>query len=197
MEICVCVKRVPVPGGRVPLTADARAIDTRALGFTISPHEECAVEEAVRLVERLGGSTTVVTLGPAAAEAQLRDAMALGPERAVLLETDGEEWDPGATAKALVDAIRDAEAETGRFDLILLGQEAADSADYQVPVRVGHLLGRPVATGINSLAVDATTADDAGTAAAGRAVPDGWDRLHVPLPAVLSVREGLNLPRYP
>src|SRR6185295_10069267 len=81
MEILVCVKRVPATGGRINLTADGQAIDTRFLGFTVSPHEECAVEEAVRIVEAQGGSSAVLTLGPTAAEDQLRDAMAIGVER--------------------------------------------------------------------------------------------------------------------
>ena len=89
MRILVLVKRVPATGGRIVLTADGQDIDTRHLGFTISPHEECAVEEAVRIVEAGGGSTVVMTLGPAEAAEQLRDAIALGIEEAVLLETDG------------------------------------------------------------------------------------------------------------
>jgi len=64
MDILVCVKRVPATGGKITLTSDARAIDTRYASFTVSPHEECAVEEAIRLVEAKGGSTTVLTLGP-------------------------------------------------------------------------------------------------------------------------------------
>ena len=84
--------------------ADAQEIDTRYLGFTISPHEECAVEEAVQLIEARGGSAMVLTLGPTAAEEQLRDAIAMGATRAVLLETDGREWDPGATAQAPSDS---------------------------------------------------------------------------------------------
>ena len=78
MEILVCVKRVPTVGGVLTLTADKRAIDTKTSGFAISPHEECAVEEAVRLVERFGGSVTVASLGPVAAEEQLRACLALG-----------------------------------------------------------------------------------------------------------------------
>ena len=102
MEILVCVKRVPTVGGAITLTADGRAIDTTVSGFTISPHEECAVEEAVRLVERFGGSVTVVTLGPAEAEEQLRACLALGASAAVLLETAaGAEIGPVATAAAL------------------------------------------------------------------------------------------------
>ena len=114
MNILACVKRVPATGGRINLTADARDIDTRYLGFVVSPHEECAVEEAVRIVEAQGGTTTVMTLGPAEAADQLRDAMAIGVDRAVHLETDGSDWDPVATAAALTAAIRDLEAASGR-----------------------------------------------------------------------------------
>src|SRR6202021_3260105 len=88
MKILVCVKRVPTVGGATTLTADGQAIDTKASGFTISPHEECAVEEAVRLVERFGGSVTVVTLGPAVAEEQLRACLALGASAAGLIEPE-------------------------------------------------------------------------------------------------------------
>ena len=101
MNVLVCVKRVPITGGKIVLTGDERAIETRHLGFTISPHEECGVEEAVRIVEQHGGSPTVVTLGPAEAEEQLRDQLALGADRAVHLVTDGSDWDPEATAAAL------------------------------------------------------------------------------------------------
>src|SRR6266581_7652687 len=102
MNILVCVKRVPATGGTITLTPDGQDIDSRYLGFTVSPHEECAAEEAVRIVEAHGGSSTVMTLGPAAAEDQLRDALAIGVDRAVLIETDGREWDPVATADAIV-----------------------------------------------------------------------------------------------
>src|SRR3972149_2964287 len=117
MNILVCVKRVPATGGKVTLTPGEQEIDTRYLGFTVSPHEECAVEEAVRLIEKHGGSTAVLTLGPEAASEQLRDAMAMGVDRAILLETDGREWDAAATAGAIVATVR-AQAAAGRdFDL--------------------------------------------------------------------------------
>src|SRR4029079_17383397 len=106
MRILALVKRVPATGGRISLTDDGRAIDTRFLGFVVSPHEECAVEEAVRLIEANGGESVVMTLGPAEAADQLRDALAIGIDRAVLLETDGSDWDPLATATALTEAVR-------------------------------------------------------------------------------------------
>lgn len=192
MEILVCVKRVPATGGRINLTADGQAIDTRFLGFTVSPHEECAVEEAVRIVEAQGGSSTVLTLGPAEAEEQLRDAMAVGIDRAVLLETDGREFDAVATADAIVTAIRDQETAHGPFDLVLFGNEAADTGDFQVGIRVAVALGRPVVNGIKSLAI----AD--GRATVRREAPGGgWETYELPLPVVIGVKEGLNLPRYP
>ena len=98
MDVLVAVKRVPITGGRIVLTDDAQAIDTRHLGFTISPHEECAAEEAVRLIEAHGGASTVLTLGPPEAEEQLRDALAIGIDDAIHLVTGEEEWDPQATA---------------------------------------------------------------------------------------------------
>ena len=147
MNILVCVKRVPATAGKITLTADEQAIDTRYLGFTVSPHEECAVEEAVRIVEAHGGTSTVLTLGPEEATDQLREAMAVGIDRAILLQTDGGEWGAVATAAAIAEAIRAREAADGPFDLILLGNEAADTGDYQVGVRVAVALDRPFVTG--------------------------------------------------
>ena len=192
MRVLVCVKRVPATGGRIVLTPDGSDIDVRYLGFTVSPHEECAVEEAVRLVEAHGGSSAVLTLGPAAAEEQLRDAMAIGIDRAILLETDGRDWDPVATADAIVEAIRAQEAAGGPFDLILFGNESADSGGFQVGIRTATALGRPCVTGAKSL-----RPDDSRVVARREATGGGWESFVVPLPAVISVKEGINLPRYP
>jgi electron transfer flavoprotein beta subunit len=191
VKVLACVKRVPMTGGRIVLTGDAQAIETRHLGFTISPHEECGVEEAIRLVEANGGESVVLTLGPADAEEQLRDAMAIGADRAIHLVTDADEWDPQATASAIIDAIRADEAESGPFDLVFFGNESADSGNYQVGIRVAHALGRPVATGLKGVTVDG------GTARCEQEVAGGRDVYDLPLPAVVSVKEGLNFPRFP
>jgi electron transfer flavoprotein beta subunit len=191
MRILVCVKRVPATGGQITLTADQREIDTRFLGFTVSPHEECATEEAVRIVEAHGGTTAVLTLGPESAVDQLRDAMAIGIDQAILLETDGSDWDPGATAKAIVDAIRDLETSGGPFDLILFGNESADSGGFQVGIRVAVALDRPCVTGAKGIALDG------GSVTVRRQAASGWEEYDVGLPALISVREGINLPRYP
>jgi len=191
MRILVLAKRVPATGGRIVLTGDGKAIDTRYLGFVVSPHEECAEEEAIRIIEKYGGESVVLTLGPAEAADQLRDAMAIGIDRAVLLQTDGSDWDPMATASAITDAIRTLEAEGGVFDLILVGNESADSGGFQVGIRIAVALDRPVVTGMKALEIDG------GVARARRPVSGGFDIYELPLPAVVGVREGINLPRYP
>jgi electron transfer flavoprotein beta subunit len=188
VNVLVCVKRVPLTGGKIVLTDDERAIQTRHLGFTISPHEECGAEEAVRLVEQQGGSSTVLTLGPPEAEEQLRDVMAIGVDRAIHLVTDGGEWDPQATAAAIVDAVR---AEPEPYDLIMFGNESADSGNYQVAIRVACSLGMPCVTGVKGI-----SAQD-GTLRCEQEVAGGRDVYLVPAPAVVTVKEGLNLPRYP
>ncbi len=185
MNVLICVKRVPLTGGRIVLTDDQRAISTRHLGFTISPHEECAAEEAVRLVERHGGSSTVLTLGPPEAEEQLRDQMAIGVERALHLVSGGEEWDPQATAQAIVTAIR---AQAEPYDLLLFGNESADAGNYQVPIRVAHALGLPCVTGVKALEVRD------GRVRLEQEVPGGRDVYEVALPAVVSVKVRLKLP---
>ena len=106
MNVLVCVKRVPLTGGKITLTDDERAIQTRHLGFTVSPHEECGAEEAVRLIEQHGGTSAVLTLGPPEADEQLRDLMAIGVDGAIHLVTGGGEWDPQGTARAIVEAVR-------------------------------------------------------------------------------------------
>ena len=188
MNILVCVKRVPLTGGKIVLTDDARAISTKHLGFTVSPHEECGAEEAVRIVERLGGESVVLTLGPPEAEEQLRDMMAIGVDRAIHLISDGSEWDPQATASAIADAIK---ADGTQFDLILFGNESADAGNYQVAIRLANKLGLPVVTGVKGISVEGTAVR------LEQEVSGGRDIYEVSTPVVVTVKEGLNLPRYP
>jgi electron transfer flavoprotein beta subunit len=189
------VKRVPAPGARITLTADRQGIDTKNLGFAVSPHEECAVEGAIRLVEEHGGSATVLTLGAAEADEQLRYAVSVGVNAAVHIThhtlAGGADWDAQATARALAAAIAALESADGPFDLILFGNESADSGGFQVGVRVARALGRAIVNGIKGIVV----AD--GVVTAQRESSDGFEVYQLALPAVLGVKEGLNLPRYP
>jgi electron transfer flavoprotein beta subunit len=191
MRFLVCVKRVPAPGARIVLTEDGRSIEAGHLSFTTSPHEECAVEAAVELKEEVGGTVTVLTMGPEESEEQLRYAASVGADVAILIPTDGSDIDPQATAAGILDAVQTAEADDGPFDLILFGNESADSGGFQIGIRVAHGLGRPVVSGIKNLELED------GSIQARREVSNGFEVYRVPLPAVVAVKEGINLPRYP
>ena len=192
MRILVCVKRVPAPGSRINVTDDGQNVDTAHLGFTTSPHEECAVEEAAQIIEREGGDVVVLTVGPSDAEEQLRYAASVGGTGFVLVPNDsGHDWDPQRTASVITQAVNEIEAADGAFDLILFGNESADAGGYQVGIRVAHALGRPVVNGVKGIDVR-----DGGFTAR-REVDAGYEVYELDGPAVMGVKEGINLPRYP
>ena len=191
MNIMVCIKRVPDVGSKFRLAEDGQAIDTTSLGFTISPHEECAVEEAISIIEKTGGNATVLTLGPAEAEEQLKDSLARGMTDAILLETDLLEWDPSQTAQAIIEAIKVEEDKNGRFDLLMFGSESADSGNAQIGIRVAHGLDRPIICGLKDLTVKDSEI------IGKRDIPNGMEIYKTTLPAVVTIKEGINLPRYP
>jgi electron transfer flavoprotein beta subunit len=191
MQVLVCVKRVPGASAEVVLTADEQSVDTRHVGWTLSPHEECAVEAAVRVVEEHGGTASALTLGPAEAVGQLRDALAVGADRAVHVEADAERWGPADVATAIADVARAAEEAGSPFDLLLFGNDAGDTGDYQVGIRVAYALGLPVVAGIRSLSIDGGVLTAVGDG------PDGVEVYQLPLPAVVTVKEGGVNPRYP
>ena len=191
MNILVCIKQIPDVGGKIKLSDDSRNIDTKNLEFTISPHEECAVEQAIQLVNQEGGSTTVLTLGIAGSEEQLRDSLARGMDKGVLLHTDNNNWNANQTANAITDTIRKLESDNGIFDLILFGGESADRGNAQVGILVAQTLDRPSVNGINGLEIAGNMA------LVKRDCDDGIENYELDLPAVLSVRDGMNLPRFP
>ncbi|GAA4793442.1 electron transfer flavoprotein subunit beta/FixA family protein [Actinomycetospora chlora] len=187
MDVLVCVKRVPAVGAEILLTPDATAIDTRHLGFTLGPHEECAVEEAARLAARTGGSAGVLTVGGPETEEQLRYAVSMGADHAVRVDAPGADGDPEAVAAAITDALR----ALPPYDLVLFGAASADAGHAQVGVRVAHALRRPVVGGVKGIE------PGDGSVSLRREAGDGVAVYEAPLPAVAAVLEGLNLPRYP
>jgi electron transfer flavoprotein beta subunit len=142
----------------------------------------------VQLIEQHGGSVTLLTLGTPEAEEQLREQLAIGADRAIIALTDGTEPDSQATAAGLVEAIQQ---DGTAFDVILLGSESADIGGYQTGIRIAHALGLPVVTNAKGLVI----AD--GVARCERAVGSEREVYEVPLPAVITVKDGLNIPRYP
>ncbi|MDX6302856.1 MAG: electron transfer flavoprotein beta subunit [Nocardioidaceae bacterium] len=191
-NVLVCIKRVPDLGGEITLTADGMSVDDTSLGHTVSPHEECAVELAISVAKDTGGEATVLTLGSAEAIEQLRNALAVGCTGAVLLEADPGANGPADVAAAIAELVRAHEAAGTTYDLVLLGNDASDTGDFQVGVRLSYLLDRPVVAGVSTLSVGD------GTVTARGGSPDGGTEIfEVPLPAVLTVMEGGIEPRYP
>lgn len=190
-NVLVCIKRVPHSSGEVLLSEDAQSVDARHVGYTVSPHEECAVELAVQVAGATDGQATVLSVGPADAIEQLRNAIAVGCSGAVLIEADIETFGPVDIAAAIADLVRARAAEGTTYDLILLGNDAADTGDFQVGVRLGYALARPVLTGISTCEVH-----DDGLVARGDG-PEGTEIFEVPLPAVVAVVEGGVAPKYP
>ncbi len=191
-DVLVCIKRVPDLGGEITLTADAMAVDDTSLGHTVSPHEDCAVELAIQTAQDTGGTATVMTLGSAEAVEQLRNALALGCTAALHVEADGTAYGPADVAAAIADVVRAQEAAGTTYDLILLGNDASDTGDFQVGIRLSYLLDRPVVAGISTLGVDGDK-----VVARGQGPDGGTEIFEVPLPAVLTVMEGGVESRYP
>ncbi|MFB6224095.1 MAG: electron transfer flavoprotein beta subunit/FixA family protein [Haloarcula sp.] len=190
MDTVACIKRVPDTGAKITLTDDEQQIDTSHLGFTISPHEECAVEEAIQMAEDHDGTATVLSLGPEDAAEQLRTGLAMTADEATLLETDGNEWRPREAASAIADAVRGESGEGPAFDLLLFGNESGDVANHQVGVRVAETLDVPFVTGVTDLTVEGETV------IARRDVTGGTEVYELDIPAAVGVKEGLNEPRY-
>jgi electron transfer flavoprotein beta subunit len=188
----VCIKRVPDLGGEISLTSDAMSVDDSSLGHTISPHEDCAVELAVQTARDTDGEATVLTLGSSEAVEQLRHALALGCTRAVLIEADAASHGPADVAAAIADVVKAHQEAGTTYDLVLVGNDASDTGDFQVGTRLAYLLDRPVVAGVSTLSVTG----DFVTARAS--APDGGAEVYdVALPAVLTVLEGGVEPRYP
>jgi electron transfer flavoprotein beta subunit len=191
VNVLVCIKRVPDFSGEVLLAEDGQSADARFVGFTLSDYDSCAIELAVQLASAGGGQATVLTVGSPDAVEQLRSALGVGCTAAVLVEADPVALGPADVAREIAAVVRDHEAAGTAYDLVLLGNDAADSGDFQVGIRLAHELDRPVVTGIKLASVDGTTANLQGDG------PEGLESYAVPLPSVVTVVEGGVEPRYP
>jgi electron transfer flavoprotein beta subunit len=191
-NVLVCIKRVPDLGGEIRLTPDGMSVDDTSLGHTVSPHEECAVELAISVATDTGGSATVLTVGSSESVEQLRNALALGCTAAVLVEAQPSAYGPADVAAAIAEVVRAHEAAGTTYDLVLLGNDASDTGDFQVGIRLSYLLDRPVVAGVSTMSVEGDR-----VTARGQSPDGGTEVFEVPLPAVLTVMEGGIEPRYP
>ena len=190
MKILVMIKQVPDTATQVKVGSDPRAIDTAGVTWIVSPYDEYAVEEALRIKEKRGqGEVVTVSLGPDRVKEALRSCLAMGADRAIhLLDPAWEGADSLATARALAAVIKQ-EAP----GLALFGRQAIDDDMASVGAQVAELLGWPCASWIMEEAVD----DGGKTVRVGRQMEGGLEIFDLPLPAVVSAQKGLNEPRYP
>jgi electron transfer flavoprotein beta subunit len=185
MNIVVCLKQTFDTEAKIVLDAGGK-IDRKGVSLIMNPYDEFAVEEGLRLKESAGGEVTVISVGPGSAQDALRQALAMGADKAVLVDTVDEELDEYATANVLAKVIE----EVG-YDIILGGFRAIDDGSAQVAGRVAEILNVPVVNVVTKLEV----AD--GKAVATREIEGGSEVVEVPLPAVITAQKGLNEPRYP
>jgi len=186
VRIAVCLKRVPDTTSRIVVGTDGKSIDEAGVKFVVNPYDEYAIEEALKLKEAAGaGEVVAYCLGSDAAQETLRTALAMGVDRAVLLQSSGS-TDGLEVAKALA-----AELKGAGYDLVLFGKLAVDDYNHQVGPMVAELLELPCVTSVVKLAVSA------GGFEAEREIEGGVEVSAASLPAVLTCDKGLNTPRLP
>jgi electron transfer flavoprotein beta subunit len=190
MEIICCLKQVPDTEAEIRPTADSSEINYEGIKFVVNVYDEYAVEEALKIKEKLGaGTVTIVSLGAERAAESIRTGLAMGADKAVHLDDPAFlGGDSYVTAKALAKAI-----EGMSYELIFCGMRAIDDDSLQVGHILAELLGLPSVMGI----IKCELSDDKKKATVHRQVEGGTEVLEVPLPAVLGTTKGLNEPRYP
>jgi electron transfer flavoprotein beta subunit len=188
MNILVFVKRVPDTESRIRIRHETKSIVEDGLNFVISPYDEYAVEEALKLREAKGGTVRVVSVGKDAAVAVLRKCLAMGADEAFLVKDDSPEtYDGLRTARIIARAV---ERKFAGTELLLFGKQSVGADNSQVPAMVAELLGLPQATVVTKLEVDGMAAT------ALREIEGGTERVVLSLPAVVTAQKGLNEPRY-
>jgi electron transfer flavoprotein beta subunit len=185
LNIAVCIKRVPDMEMRFSIAADRKSLEQSGLKYEMGDFDGYAVEVALQLVEKQGpGEVVVLSLGPDSVQEMLRRALAMGCTRAVQLKADEVPFDGLAIARALAAELKD-----GGYDLILFGRMATDTANGTVGPMTAELLGLPCVTAISHLEI----AGDRGIAR--RDLEGASETVQFPLPAVLSIDEGIARPR--
>ena len=192
MNIVVCVKQVPDTWSEKKLAAGDSTLDRAATDPVMNEMDEYAVEEALKIVEASGGEVTIVTMGPDAAAETVRKALSMGADKAIHVLDEGLHGsDAIATSLVLAKAIA-----TTEFDLVILGSESSDARMSVLPAMLAERLGVPQLTFAKEVSVDVGEGGG-GSVAIKRMTDDGYQAVEATLPAVVSVVEKINEPRYP
>lgn len=186
MKVVVCMKQTPDTEATIKITGDGKGIEEQNIKWIMSPYDEFAVEEAIRIKEKLGGETVVVTVGPDRVVESMRTALAMGMDRGVHCSDPAFNGsDALGTAKILASVIK---AENP--DLVLCGRQAIDFDQAQVPAYLAELLGWPQVYAVAKLEIQGNKA------ICNRRIEGGEEIVETSLPAVLTCDKGLNEPRY-
>ena len=186
MKILVTVKRVTDPDVKIKVKPDGSGVVTEGIDFKVNPFDEIAVEEALRIKEKLDGEVVVASIGPQDATKEIRSALAMGAERGILVKTD-QAIDPYVAAQVLVKLV-----EEEKPDVILMGKQAVDGDNNQT----GQMLAEMLGVGQACFASKVEISDDGKKATVTREVDGGFDVVELDLPAVITADLRLNEPRY-
>jgi electron transfer flavoprotein beta subunit len=187
MKIAVCIKRVPDQDVRFKIAPGGKSIDETGLKFDMSDFDGYAAEVAIQITEKAGaGEVTVISLGPDAVQETLRKALSMGAHNAIHLKHDSPVHDGAAIASALAAELKD-----GGYDLVLTGRMAVDTQNRSVGAHLAEKLGLPYVGAITQLDVSS------GVVKARRELEGAYETVECPLPAVLSIDEGIARARYP
>lgn len=187
MKIAVAIKRVPDMDTRFKIAPSGTAVDETGLKFDMSDFDGYAAEAALQINEKQGGGeVTAISLGTDAVQETLRKALSMGVDKAVHLKADAVPFDGFAIAQAIA-----AELSGGGHDLVLFGRMSIDSSNQSVGPMVAELLGLPCVTAVSALDVSG------GKVVARRELEGAYETVECPLPAVVTIDEGVARPRYP
>jgi len=188
VKIAVCIKRVPVMEVKFAITSDGTRVDETGLKYDINDFDLWAIEAGLQLKEKNGnvGEVVAIALGPDAAQEQIRKALAMGADRGILLKSDNTPADGLAVARALAAELKD-----GGYDVILCGRIAIDSMNQMTGPMIAELLDLPCVTNVFKLEISGKAGR------AERVLEGGSEVVEFPLPALITVDDGLNKERLP
>ena len=190
MKILVTIKQVPDTATQVKIAADGKTIETTGITWIVSPYDEFAVEEALRIKEKRGqGEVVAVSLGPDRVKEALRSCLAMGADRAIHVNDPAFEGADTLTAARALAAV----VKLENPQLVLAGRQAIDDDMGATGAQVAEVLGWPCLSWI----MEETVAADATSIRVGRQVEGGLEVFDVPLPCVVTAQKGMNEPRYP
>jgi electron transfer flavoprotein beta subunit len=181
----VCISHVPDTESRIKIAAGGKKIDEAGLKFIVSPYDEFALEEAIRLKDAKGGDVTVITFGPDRAQQALREALARGATKAVHVKGESADADSLGIAKVLAAAIKSVP-----HDVVFAGKQGVGTDNALVGPMLAELLGYPQANVVTHLEIGE------GKFTAHREIEGAEEVLEAPLPAIITAQKGLNEPRY-